>query len=118
MSLDEKHRRLYVGCRTPAQLLVFDTDSLKQIASLPINGDIDDIFFDQARTCLYLSCGEGLIDIVSVDQSGQYIVADKFPTSAGARTSLFVPELNQVFLAAPTRRTQPAEIHVYTVQTK
>jgi hypothetical protein len=35
MALDEKLKRLFVVCRTPARLLVFDTDSGKIVAKLP-----------------------------------------------------------------------------------
>ena len=34
MSLDEAHHRLFVGCRFPAKLVVFDTESGKIVASL------------------------------------------------------------------------------------
>src|SRR5207249_1244169 len=46
MVLDEAQHRLFVGCRTPARLLAFDTQSGKRIADAPLSGDIDDLFFD------------------------------------------------------------------------
>ncbi len=116
MSFDNKNHRLYVGCRTPAQLLVFDTDSLKQIASIPISGDADDIFSNNASVCLYLSCGEGFIDVVRKDQGGQYKLAARIPTSPGARTSLFVTDLRCLFVAVPASGIQPAQIRSYAVQ--
>ncbi|HET9472168.1 MAG TPA: hypothetical protein VFO24_13775, partial [Usitatibacter sp.] len=59
MALDEKGRRLFVGARSPATLLVYDIDSGKRIASLAIGRDTDDIFFDAERGRLYVICGEG-----------------------------------------------------------
>jgi len=37
----------------------------------------------------------------------------KLKTAAGARTSLFVPEQNRLYLAVPHRGAQRAEIRVY-----
>ena len=38
MALDEANHRLFVGCRAPARLLVYDTESGKVVTSLPIVG--------------------------------------------------------------------------------
>ena len=43
VALDEARHRLFVGCRQPAKLLVIDTTSGKQTASLEIGADTDDI---------------------------------------------------------------------------
>jgi len=48
MALDEAHRHLFVGCRSPARLLVLDTENGKTIAALKIVGDTDDLFYDAA----------------------------------------------------------------------
>ena len=42
-----------------------------------------------------------------------YRQVQKIPTSSGARTGLFVPELGKLFLAVPHRGAQRAEIRVY-----
>src|SRR5256885_2384245 len=64
MSLDGGGRRLFVGARRPAVLLVYDIDSGKVVAKQPIGEDTDDIFFDPQRRRLYVICGQGRIDIV------------------------------------------------------
>src|SRR6202040_3735430 len=48
MKLDETQNRLFVGCRIPAGLLVFDTESGKIVASMPAVGS-DDIFYDASK---------------------------------------------------------------------
>src|SRR5439155_1559654 len=63
MALDEPGRRLFVGARKPAVLLVYDIDSGKVVAKQPIGEDTDDIFFDPQRKRLYVICGQGRIDI-------------------------------------------------------
>src|SRR5205823_9981427 len=44
MALDEPDHRLFIGCRRPARLLVYDTASGKRVAGVPIGGDTDDLF--------------------------------------------------------------------------
>jgi DNA-binding beta-propeller fold protein YncE len=113
MALDETNHRLFVGCRNPARLLVYDTQTGREIASLPISGDTDDIFYDAARKRLYLSCGAGSLDVIRQTDADHYAVVEKMPTAAGARTSLFVPALDRLFVAIPQRGAQRAEIRVY-----
>lgn len=62
MALDEAHQRLFLGCRTPARLLVLDTASGKTVASPEVVADTDDIFYDAARSRVYVIGGQGFID--------------------------------------------------------
>jgi len=113
MALDEANRRLFVGCRQSAALIVLDSDSGKDVAAVAIDGDTDDVFYDQKRSRIYISCGAGFIDVLDCNALLPYSVISKIPTASGARTSLFVPELNRLYLAVPHRGNQPAEVRVY-----
>jgi hypothetical protein len=116
MALDEEHHRLFVGARKPAKLIVFDTESGRVVASLDSPGDADDIFYDAARRQIYISGGEGVIGILRQNDSDHYTMLGKVPSAAGARTSLFVAELNRLYLAVPHRGKQAAEIRIYEPQ--
>src|SRR5262249_17558490 len=72
MALDEAGRRLFVGVRRPAELLVYDTDSGKLVARLPIGEDVDDIFFDAMRKRIYAICGQGLLSVVQQAEADRY----------------------------------------------
>jgi DNA-binding beta-propeller fold protein YncE len=115
MALDEAHHRLFVGCRHPAKLVVLNTDNGAVIASVDIVGDSDDVYFDDARHCIYVSGGEGFITVVSQENPDTYAVTDKIPTASGARTSFFDATKGLFFLAVPHRFFQAAEIRVYRV---
>ena len=93
--------------------LVYDTTSGKEVASLDIVGDTDDLFYDAARKRLYVSGGEGFIDVFQQQDGNRFTRAAHLTTAPGARTSLFVPGLNRLYLAVPHRGTQKAEIRVY-----
>lgn len=116
MALDEPGRRLFVGCRNPARLVVLDTTSSRKVADLAISGDIDDLFYDAARHRLYASCGDGFVDIIAQQNSDNYERLGRIPTAPGARTSYFSPELSQFFLAVPERGAQEAEIRIFDVK--
>lgn len=115
MALDETHHRLFVGCRSPAAMLVYDTTSGRLVTSVSIVGDTDDLFYDPTPQRIYVAGGDGAITVVAQRDADHYQVTDKVPTAAGARTALFVPEMRRLFLAVPHRGAQPAEVRVYTV---
>jgi hypothetical protein len=112
MALDEEHKRLYVVCRQPARLLVLDTDSGKILSDAACSGDADDIFLDAKRGRAYISCGEGFLDVFTVGGEAPERIA-KVSTAAGARTCLWVPERDMLYLAVPQRGEQRAEVRLY-----
>jgi len=86
MALDEANHRLFVGCRQPARLVVFDTTTGRPVANLAISCDTDDLFYDARLKRLYISCGEGFVD--AIDQRGPdtYHLQERIPTRSGSRT--------------------------------
>lgn len=112
MALDEASHRLFIGCRKPARLVVYDTERGVPVADLEISADADDLFFDAKRHRIYLSCGEGFLDIVQ-QSADHYERKARIATRAGARTSFFSPELDRLYLAVPERAGQDAELRVY-----
>lgn len=109
MTLDEAGRRLFVGARSPALMLVFDTRSGKVLARLAICGDTDDLFFDAERRRLYVVCGEGKVEVFAPDLSREASI----DTARGARTGLFVPEFGRLYVAAPASRGAPARVLIF-----
>ena len=115
MSLDEKHHRLFAGCREPAKVLVIDTESGKQVGDIDCVGDTDDLFYDAPHQMIYVSGGAGAITIIQQIDADHYRVAGTVKTAPGARTSFFDAESSSLFLALPHRSDQHAEIRVYQV---
>jgi hypothetical protein len=116
MALDEANHRLFIGCRQPARVLLYDTLSGKRLAALEISDDTDDLFYDADRKRLYVSCGAGFLDVFQQNGASHFERIGHIATAGGARTSLFVPELRRLYLAVPHRGGQPAEIRVYETQ--
>ena len=115
MALDEANHRLFVGTRDPPKLIVFDTNSGKAVSVLDIANDADDIFYDAEKKRVYVSCGEGFINIFQQKDADHYNAIVSIPTAQGARTSLFVPELQRFYLAVPHIVNQESKILVYQV---
>jgi YVTN family beta-propeller protein len=113
MALIEANHRLLVATRKPAKLLAFDTASGKVVAEMDCAGDADDLFYDAARKLIYVACGEGVIDVFAERDADHYPEVCRILAAAGARTALWVPELNQLFLAVPKRQGQESAIRVY-----
>jgi DNA-binding beta-propeller fold protein YncE len=116
MALDETNHRLFIGCRSPAKVLVYDTASGKPNGSADIVGDTDDMFFDAKLNRLYVAGGEGFIDVLDAGPGGSLARLARIKTDAGARTALFAPEQRRLYLAVPHRGAQQAAIKIYEVQ--
>ena len=116
MALDEPNHRLFVGCRLPSKLVVFDTESGKIVAKTDISGDPDEVFFDSERRRIYAICGAGEIDVIEQADPNTYRTSIKISTAEGARTGLFVPERDTLFVAVPHRASQQAEIRCYQIE--
>lgn len=116
MALDETNHRLFIGCRLPAKLVILNADSGAVTATVPISGDPDDIFYDEKRHRVYAICGEGSVDLIDQINPDSYKATARIETASGARTGLFVPELDSLFVAIPHRGTQEAEIRKYDVE--
>ena len=115
MALDEADHRLFVGCRRPARLVVFDTTSGKPVTTVEIVGDTDDLFYDSALKRIYISGGGGAVTVLQQKDPDHYTALATISTAEGARTSLFVPEWKRLFVAVPHRGKQQAALMVYTV---
>jgi DNA-binding beta-propeller fold protein YncE len=113
MALDASNHRVLIGCRQPARLIVLDAESGTAVANLPISGDTDDLFYDAKRKRLYVSCGEGFLDVIESPGADRYERIGRIPTRSGARTCFFSSALNQLYLAVPQRGGLDAEIRIY-----
>ena len=116
MALDEANHRLLVGCRLPSKLVVLNTDSGNVVAKIDISGDPDEVFYDSKRHRIYAICGAGKIDVIEQTDTNTYKASAKIDTADGARTGLFVPERQALFVAIPHRGSQHAEIREYEIE--
>ncbi len=112
MVLDPQRRRVLVAFRSPSRLAAVDGNMGSIVTELDTCGDIDDLFVDQKRSRVYLICGSGFIDVLHADAERYKRIA-QLPTAIGARTGLFVPELDLLLLGVRGGPRRPTAIWVY-----
>lgn len=112
MALDKLHHRLFVACE-PGKFIVYDTETGKSVANLSIRKNADGIYLDAKRSLIYISCGEGFIEVIQQKDADHYLNVDKIATVKGAGTSLFSTASSQLYLAVPQTENNPAELRVY-----
>jgi len=111
LALDQDGQVLAVF-RHPARLGVFQPEEGRLLTSFDTCGDSDDVFVDVNRHRLYVICGDGTIDVFAQGGAG-YRRAARVTTSGGARTGLFVPALDRLFVAVRSTGGTPAAIWVF-----
>jgi DNA-binding beta-propeller fold protein YncE len=112
MALDPDAQRVMVGFRDPAKLGIFSMRNGALVTTADACKDADDMFVDQKRQRLYMTCGEGFLDVFDTGGDAYQRLA-QIGTAVGARTSLFVPEIDQFFLAVRAAPGEPAAVWVF-----
>lgn len=113
MAIQGADRRLFVACRQPAKLLVLNPRDGRAMDALDLCGDTDDVFLDEASGRVYATCGEGFVDVFFRGETGAYERGERIATAPGARTGLYSPGDERLYLAVPHKGEQGAEIRVY-----
>jgi hypothetical protein len=111
MALDPDGPGVAVVYRLPAKVAFLDRRSGQVRQALATCGDSDDAFFDAARHRLYVICGGGAADVFE-RTAGGYRQLARIPTRGGARTGLFVPALDRLYVAARANGGQGAALLV------
>jgi DNA-binding beta-propeller fold protein YncE len=117
IALDEANHRLFVGCSS-GHIVVFDTQTGKELQALPINKGIDDLAFDPASKRLYAPCGggDGSVDVYEQTDPDHYKSLGQVPSGPGARNGRLLSELKRYFVEIPQHGTANAEVLEYEVQ--
>lgn len=111
MAYDVNHHRLFVGCRS-GQLVVFDTDSGKELQALPIVKGVDDTTYDEASGRIY-SAGDGAVSVYQEVDANHYKLLGNVSTGPLGKTARLVPELNRMFVAVPQHGTTDPILMVF-----
>lgn len=117
MALDEPNHRLFIATRQPAKFFVYNTDTGKTVAVLPCAGFNDDMWFDAARKRIYVT-GSEATSVFEQQDADHYRSIAEVPTGYRARTSVFVPSLNRLYVAVSAKGKPDAKmsLQIYSVQ--
>jgi YVTN family beta-propeller protein len=112
MAIDREGHRVLIVFRSPPTLMALASQDGHVVAKAETCGDADDVFVDPKRRHVYVSCGEGVVDVLESGEAGYRQVA-RVPTVPGACTSLFVPDLDRLSVAVRAASNEPAAIWVF-----
>jgi DNA-binding beta-propeller fold protein YncE len=107
LSIDRKHRRLFVGCDNK-MMAVVDADSGKVVATPAIGEGVDATNFDPGTDLAFASCGEGELTVVKEESPDKFSVAENVSTQRGARTLALDGKTHNVFVVTADFGPAPA----------
>ncbi len=114
IAMDESTHRLYVACRKEPMVVVMDSETGKEITSVAIPEDADDLYYDAGRKRLYVSCASGFVAVIKVVDADHLEMIEKVATAKGARTCLQIAEKGILYLAVPKQEGKDGpEIRIY-----
>ena len=112
LAFDATDNLVLVGCRTPAELVVLEGRTGRQLAAIPSAAGADDLFYDAVNHRAYLIAGSGMLNSYAVSAEGRLQVLATTNTLAGAKTGLLIPSLGALFVGVPSASLS-SEIRVY-----
>jgi DNA-binding beta-propeller fold protein YncE len=112
LALDETHHRLFLGTRKPPLLMVFDTETGKQLTQLESVPSIDGVWYDGTRKRIYVT-GNGFIAVYDQKGADDYAPMVKIASEADSQPSLWVPQFNRLYVSVTQTGNRDAEILVY-----
>jgi len=116
-TFDESTSRLFIGTRTPAEMVAIDSNSGREIAHFPTPEGMDGVYFDTGRKRIYVSGGRdspvGFVYVYQQKDADHYQTIGKIPTRGGSGTSFWCPELDRYYVAAPMTGKEQAGILVF-----
>ena len=108
LAYDPKTNRLFIGCREKPLMVVMDAAMGKIIASFPIGAGVDFAEFDPADRLIFLSCGEGILNVFREKSADEYESDGQVKTQPSAKTMAFDPKTKKIFLSAAEFQETPA----------
>ena len=115
--LDEPNHRLFIATRKPAKFFVYDIDTGKVVTTLPTAEMHDDMWFDTAHKRIFVT-GTETTSILEQRDADHYSHVADIQTGYRAKTSIFVPSLNRLYIAVSGKGKPDAKLslQVYDVQ--
>jgi len=115
MAFDPSTHRLFVACRSGV-IVVIDSETGKELQTLPIGTGVDDLIFDPASRRIYAACGSGVISVYHEAGPDRYNHLGDVAAARGSKNEVLVPQLHRLFTTIPPREDAPGEVYVYQVQ--
>jgi hypothetical protein len=73
------------------------------------------MYYNAKSKEIYVSGGDGFAMVYSQKDPDHYEQIAKVPTGPAAKISIFIPELNRLYVAASAKGTENAKLLIYKV---
>lgn len=99
------------------KMIVFDTNTGKELTALPINEHTDGLEYDAAGKRLYVVAAvPPSVEVFQQIDRAHFKSLGEVSTESGARTGILVPERRRFYVAVPSGRKTEARLLVYGVE--
>ncbi len=110
MTYDAKTDRIFVACRDNPLMIVIDATSGKEVAKFPIGAGADWAEFDSVTKRIFVSSGEGLLNVFEQKSADSYAVVVALKTQQSAKTMAIDHKTGLLYLpAADFTTTAPSD---------
>ncbi len=114
MGFDPSTHRLFVACRSGV-IVVIDSETGKELQTLPIGTGVDDLIFDPASKRIYAACGNGVISVYHEGAADHYSHLGDVAAARGSKNEILVPPLHRLYTTIPPQGDTPGEVYVFKV---
>ncbi|HET7209180.1 MAG TPA: hypothetical protein VFI95_21565 [Terriglobales bacterium] len=108
MTLDPEHHRAFLSCEENNLLTVFNLDTHKPIAYLPMAPDPDVIKYDPGLKRIYAACYSGAISIFQQDDPDHYTKLEDFSVPRKVHSLAVDPQTHRVYTPQEWFEGRPA----------
>jgi DNA-binding beta-propeller fold protein YncE len=117
MAFDELRHRLFIATRKPPRFIIFNTDTGKVVTAPPCVDVNSDMWFDLARKRIYVT-GSETASVFEQRDANHYEHVAEVPTAYRAKSSIFAPELNRLYVAVSSKGRPDATmaLQIYEVR--
>ena len=108
MAIDPEHHRAFLACEGNDTLTVFDLDTHRAIAHLPMAKGADVVMFDPGLGRIYVACASGAISVFQRDDPAHFRKLDDFPAEPKIHSLAVDPRTHRVYAPADQEKGRPA----------
>jgi DNA-binding beta-propeller fold protein YncE len=107
MTLDPEHRRAFLSCEGNSLMTVFNLDTHKPIAYLPMAAGADVIKYDPGLRRIYVACFSGAISVFHEDDPDHYRKLQDFPVQYKVHSLAVDPVTHRVYAPEQQENGKP-----------
>lgn len=113
MALDEERARLFLGCAAPGLVLVWDTNTGREVTRLPVTGAVRWLFVDPGRTRLLAGSDRGECHTWQYGPGDRYEPTGTFQFGTGPASAWYDLSKGHLYVAVPSMGRQLGTVRLF-----